>query len=133
MFFDAAPRTVCTVKPSRTNTPLHALTTLNDVTYVEAARVLAERALDRESSDASRLAFVYSRVLARSPEQAEAAVLLDGLARHRAQFNAAPAAATQLVSIGETPANPNLPAVEHAAWTALCLAVLNLDETLNKP
>jgi hypothetical protein len=133
MFFDAAPRTVCTVKPSRTNTPLHALATLNDVTYVESARVLAERALGTESSDAGRLDFVYQRVLARTPDRAEADVLLDGLTRHRAKFNATPAAAAQLLKVGETPANPQLPPTEHAAWTALCLAVLNLDETLNKP
>lgn len=133
MFFDAAARTVCTVKPSRTNTPLHALATLNDVTYVEAARTLAERALGSESSDARRLNFIYRRVLARTPDRAEAKVLLKGLAQHRARFNAAPDAATQLLAVGEMPANPKIPGPEHAAWTALCLAVLNLDETLTKP
>jgi hypothetical protein len=133
MFFDAAPRTVCTVKPSRTNTPLHALATLNDVTYVEAARVLAERALSTSSSDARRLDYVYQRLLARTPDSAEANVLLNGLTRQRAHFNATPAAAAQLLTVGEMPASAQLPAAEHAAWTTLCLAVLNLDETLNKP
>ena len=133
MFFDAAPRTVCTVKPSRTNTPLHALATLNDVTYVEAARVLAERALGATSSDTRRLDYVYQRLLARTPDRAEADVLLNGLKRQRAHFEAAPDAAAQLLTVGEMPAKPELSATEHAAWTALCLAVLNLDETLNKP
>ena len=95
--------------------------------------MLAERALGAESSDARRLNFIYQRLLARNPDRAEAKVLLNGLTLHRTRFNAAPAAATELLAIGETPANPKLSAPEHAAWTALCLAVLNLDETLNKP
>jgi hypothetical protein len=133
MFFDAAPRTVCTVKPSRTNTPLHALATLNDTTYVEAARVLAEKALTSEQRDGDRLDLVYQRLLARIPDRAEATVLLGGLKRHRMQFAAAPESAQQLLGVGETKTTAQLPPAEHAAWTALCLAVLNLDETLNKP
>ncbi|MEO7968161.1 MAG: PSD1 and planctomycete cytochrome C domain-containing protein [Opitutus sp.] len=133
MFFDTAARTVCTVKPSRTNTPLHALATLNDTTYVEAARVLADHALTADSADQRRLDFVFQQVLARKPESAEANVLLGGLKRQRAHFAAAPSTATQLLSVGESKSNSALKPIEHAAWTALCLAVLNLDETLNKP
>ena len=133
MFFDSAGRTVCTVIPSRTNTPLHALATLNDTTYVEAARVLAGNALTGDGPDTARLELIFRRLLARAPAAAESDILLHGLARHRAQFAAAPASATQLLAVGESPTDATLPPVEHASWTAVCLAVLNLDETLNKP
>jgi hypothetical protein len=133
MFFDAAARTVCTVNLSRTNTPLQALAMLNDTTYVEAARVLAGRAIAAKPSDAERLVFVFRRVLARAPAAAEEKVLLGGLERHRAQFSAAPEAAEKILAVGEAKSDPKLAPVEHAAWTALCLAVFNLDETLNKP
>ena len=133
MFFDSAGRSVCTVNPSRTNTPLHALATLNDTTYVEAARVLAENALTGNANDAARLDYIFNHLLARSPEPREAAVLLGGLARHRSQFDAAPTSANALLDVGETKSKGALLPVEHASWTAVCLAVLNLDETLNKP
>jgi len=132
MFFDAAPRSVCTVMPTRTNTPLHALSTLNDVTYVEAARVLAEKVLAEETNPAARLAAIFSRLLARSPSAEEAAILLSAAERHRAEFAASPEEAQQLLAVGESPSQGTLPADEHAAWTAVCLAVLNFDETLSK-
>lgn len=133
VFFDSASRTVCTVKPSRTNTPLHALTTLNDTTYVEAARVLAEHALDAETTDPRRLGFVFERVLARAPNAAESGVLIAGLKRHRQHFETTPESAEKFIAVGESKSSSTLPAIERAAWTSLCLAVLNFDETLNKP
>src|SRR5262249_26332454 len=75
-FFDTAARHTCVVKPSRTNSPLHALTTLNDVTYVEAARALAERVLGSSDADASseaRLERAFRLVLARRPSDPERA------------------------------------------------------------
>jgi hypothetical protein len=132
MFFDNAARQVCTVKVLRTNTPLHALLTLNDVTFVEAARALAERALQSPGSDSERLEFIYRRVLCRPPSAAESRIWIAGLDRSRGEFHRQPEAARRLLQVGESPRDPTLPTAEHAAWTSLCLAVWNLDETLTK-
>ncbi|MFK8110572.1 MAG: PSD1 and planctomycete cytochrome C domain-containing protein [Rubripirellula sp.] len=133
MFFDNASRQTCTVKASRTNTPLHALQTLNDVTYVEAARMLAESALQSEfESDSGRINFVMRRSLARDASEAEQQVLIGGLQRTREQYVDSPADAVKLISMGASARDDSLDSIEHAAWTSLCLAVLNLDETLNR-
>lgn len=133
VFFDNASRQTCTVKVFRTNTPLHALLTLNDVTYVESARVLAEQTLLQSgTADDQRLNFVFQRLLARNASAAEREILLAGLNRTRDEFADSPDAAMRLISIGEWTRSGQLAPVEHAAWTAVCLAVMNLDETLNK-
>jgi hypothetical protein len=133
IFFDSAPRQTCIVKPTRTNTPLHALTTLNDVTYVEASRALAERILtDAGPAPEERVELAFRRVLSRRPSAAEKKVLLASVDRVRRQFAADPAAAKKLLAIGESKRDERLDAVEHAAYTALCSAILNLDEALTK-
>ena len=132
MFFDSAARQVCTVKQVRTNTPLHALATLNDVTYVEAARVLAGQVIQAETSDEGRLNAVYRRVLARSPQAEEQKVLLAALSQLRAEYQRDAASAEKLLQIGHLPHAEKLDAAEHAAWTALTAAIFNLDEALTK-
>jgi len=139
MFFDNATRQTCTVKSFRTNTPLHALLTLNDVTFVEAARALAERVLTADNavaadnrSDADRIDAVFRRLLARRATDDEKAILLAAIDRSRGEFRADPEAAGKLLAIGESKRNEQLDAIEHAAWTSLTLAVMNLDETLTK-
>jgi len=133
MFFDNTARQVCTVKVFRTNTPLHALLTLNDVTYVEAARALAQRALAADSADFdAQLEVVYRRVLSRSASPDERDILRAGLDRSRGQFRQHPTDADKLLAVGESPRDKTLDPIEHASWTALCLAVLNLDEALTK-
>ncbi len=133
MFFDSASRQTCTVKTSRTNTPLHALQTLNNVAYVEAARALAQLALTANvDSDRERIDFIMQRALARKANDAEFDVLSGGLHRTRKQFTGAPQEAVRLISMGQSPRNESLDATEHASWTALCLAVLNFDETLTR-
>ena len=138
MFFDSASRQTCSVTPLRTNTPLHALLTMNDVTYVEAARVLAAATLQTaaagpgEKLDARRIDFVFRRLLARTATADEQQILQGGLDRARGQFAADPKAADALLAVGQSPRAAGLQPVEHASWTALCLAVLNLDETLTK-
>ena len=132
MLFDNAARQVCEVKVKRTNTPLHALTTLNETGYVEAARALAQRALQAGSADRARVEELYRRVLFRSPSTAEADLLQQRLDRLRAQFRADPAAAKELLAVGESPRDPRLDATDHAAFTALGQLVLNLDEALGK-
>ncbi|WP_414663135.1 PSD1 and planctomycete cytochrome C domain-containing protein [Horticoccus sp. 23ND18S-11] len=131
-FFDAGARQVCTVKVARTNTPLHALVTLNDPAFVEAARVLAQGASVAADTDAARLDYVFRVVTSRLPVARERTILLERLARLRTQFAADPASALQLAATGEAARPETLDAVEHAAWTALCSLLLNLDETLSR-
>ena len=132
LFFDTAARQTCEVKVKRTNTPLHALTTLNDTTYVEAARVLARRLLLTAQNDPARITHAYRLILARPPKPAEKDLLLQRLATLRTQFAADPTAAKTLLTVGEFPPDPSLPAIDHAAYTALSQLLLNLDEALCK-
>jgi hypothetical protein len=133
MFFDSAPRQTCSVKQVRTNTPLHALATLNDVTYVEAARALAQRALKEAGArPGDRVEYAFRLVLARRPSGEEKQLLLASLARLRGDFARAPAAAQKLLRVGESQRDAALDPVEHAAYTALCNALFNLDEALTK-
>jgi hypothetical protein len=131
-FFDTAKRQVCEVKPLRTNTPMHALTTLNSVTQVEAARVLAEKALEAGSDDDTRLRHAARRVLGRDLAAGEIAVWRRSLERSRAVFGADPGAAERFLAHGVTARPASLGVAEHAAWAAVCLNLLNLDETLTK-
>ena len=139
LFFDNATRQTCTVKSVRTNTPLQTLLTLNETTYVEAARTLAEQVLLSQqllgelSTDTQRLDIALQRVVARPATAAEREILLAGLERTRLQFKATPTHAAQLLTVGDSPHDKKLDPIEHASWTIVCLTVLNLDETLNRP
>ena len=133
MFFDSATRQTCEVKERRTNTPLHALATLNDVTYVEAARALAQLVLQTtDTNDEQRIQLIYQRALARIPGEVEWPVLLASIARLRDEYGKDTTATERFLSIGESPRDTSLSSAEHAAYAAFCLGVLNLDETLNK-
>ena len=133
MFFDNASRQTCTVKSGRTNTPLHALQTLNNVAYVEAARVLAEAALKAEvADDKDRIQWTMLRVLGRNASPQEQAILLAGLQRTQQQYTGNADAAEKLIAFGESKHDTSLDPIQHACWTSLCLAVLNFDETLNR-
>ena len=131
MFFDGGKRQTCEVKLSRTNTPLHALATLNDVTYVEAARVMAERLYrDAPSSDLAKIKLAFRLATSRLPSNTEQTRLLDRLATLTKHYQKEESAAHDLVSIGDSVRDESLPAAEHAAYTCICLLILNLDETL---
>jgi hypothetical protein len=132
MFFDVASRQTCTVRTPRTNVPLHALLTLNDTAFVEAARVLAGRVIGGAHDDTERVALACRAVLGRGPSAEEQAVLIHGLGRHRARFAGDKAAALELLKTGETPTDPALDPVELASWTVVCSTLLNLDEALTK-
>jgi hypothetical protein len=133
MFFDNPGRETCAVKDGRTNTPLHALSTLNDVTYVEAARALASRA-GREAGPATRarLARAFRLALARPPSAGELDVLEASCDRALDRFASDPAAARDFLANGESPRNSELPEAMHAALASVCLGILNLDETLTR-
>lgn len=130
MFFDTGSRLVCSVKPLRTNTPLHALATTNDVTFVEAARALALATADKKDA-AARVNAMFERVLGHSARAEQVAVLLSGMERHRQRFAASPDRAVKFLGEGESaPPEPERTA-ELAAWTMTGLTILNMDETLN--
>ncbi len=102
IFFDNAARQVCTVKSVRTNTPLQALALFNDVTYVEAARALADRAMESNKKDADRIRQIFLSLLAREPLGKETDLLLAALERSRSQFEQNPQLAIDLVSVGDS-------------------------------
>jgi len=105
--FDVPSRQTCTVRQARTNSPLHALTLLNDVTYVEAARKLAERALlHGGEDDPARLAFAFRICTARRPRDEESEVLARALERLRTHYREDRAAAEKLIQAGEGAARP---------------------------
>ena len=131
--FDAPSRGECTVMRSRTNTPLQALITLNDPTFVEAARVLAERVVAEGGEDAlSRLTFAYTRCLSRPPREAEAAVMLGVYQRERARYLADPAGAEALLAQGAAAHIGKGDLAETAAWVSVATVLLNLDEAITR-
>jgi hypothetical protein len=136
--FNAPNRETCTVRRERTNTPLQALVTLNDVQFVEAARHLAQRALlasgGRESpgNDDERLDFIARRLLARPFRAEELPIVKASLAELVAHYQANAEDAKQLIAVGESKADPAIDSSLLAAWTMLANELMNLDEVLNK-
>jgi hypothetical protein len=129
MLFDNSTRQVCAVKATRTNTPLHALVTLNDTTFVEAARVLAEKVLKSPGDDAKHLQHAFHIVTNRAPKAEELTVLQKQLIKLRQQSGTD---AAKLLKVGEHKSDTKVHVTEHAAWTSLCLMLLNLDEVVTK-
>ena len=131
--FDASQRRTCSVRSSITSTPLHALTTLNDPTWVEAARALASRVIAEAAPDAdARLARAFQLVCARPPAPEELAVLRRSFERALAVFRGDKAAAEAFLTVGAGPRDPALEPAWHAAMASACLAILNLDEALTR-
>jgi hypothetical protein len=131
--FDAPDRETCTVRRSRTNTPLQALVLMNDPTYVEASRKLAEKMMKEAAPDAdAKITFVFRLAMARRPDAQESAVLKNIHDAQLAVFRANPAAAENLLKVGESPRDEKLDPCELAAWTTVASVILNLDETITK-
>jgi hypothetical protein len=131
--FDASNRQTCRVRSAATSTPLHALTTLNDPTWVEAARGLAAQAWLAEPRDERRrLEWAWMRVTCRPLPDAERLILENALAKQRRHYATEPAAAPELLKVGSSAAMPTADPIEAAAWTNVCLAILNLDESLTR-
>ena len=131
--FDAPNRVVCTMRRQRTNTPLQALVLLNDPTFVEAARCLAQRAL---RADAGRfdvqVRYAFRLVTSRWPSAKEVEILQDVYRQQVGLFRADPAAAQRLLTVGESRQQNAFDVVEHAAWTMVASLILNLDEAITK-
>jgi hypothetical protein len=131
--FDAAGREACTVRETRTNTPLQALDLMNDVAYVEASRVMAERMIrEGGATPEQRIAFAFRLATGRRPKTAETAVLLDSFHHYLDRFRSTDNAAMKLVSEGEHVRDKKLDAGNLAAYASAASLILNLDETVTK-
>ena len=131
--FDMPSRETCRVQRARTDTPLQALTLLNDVTYVEAARALGQRMLlEGGAGPDARLRFAFETVLSRDPSNDESRILKSHLEENLAHYRADPADAKKLIAEGDLRDNPKLAVPDVAAYTILASMILNLDETINK-
>jgi hypothetical protein len=129
--FDAPSRETCIVRRSQTNTPLQALALMNETTYIEAARALAERTMLEGGADpAGRLSYGFRLVLTRRPTAKESEVLLANWRRNLSRFEADADAARRLIQQGESAPRADLDPVELAAYTLTASLMLNLDEAI---
>ena len=128
--FDAPTREFCIVRRGVTNTPLQVLVLWNDVQFLEAARVLAQRTLQERAKDAERLELMFRRCTGRKPEAKERRVLERMLGDYLERYRKAPADAAKLIKQGDAPLPAEYDANELAAWMLLASAMLSLDETI---
>jgi hypothetical protein len=131
--FDAPSREECAADRPRSNTPLQSLVLLNDPSYVEAARALAEQMLRRGGDSIElRLDWAFRRATARGVREAEAKLLAALYEKHLAEYRGDSKAAAALLSVGAKPPPPDLDAAELAAWTSVARVILNLHETITR-
>jgi hypothetical protein len=131
--FDASSREAHVVTPVVTNTPLQALNLMNDVAFLEAARVFAQRAMKEGGSNPlARMSYAFRQATARAPKLAESAILADAFGQNLELFKKTPDAALKYVSYGEYPRDPQLDVSELAAYTSVTSLILNLNETVMK-
>ena len=131
--FNAAEREVCIVRKAQTNSPLQALTLMNNRVFVESARMMAERILKTGGESLNeQLEWGFQLAIGRSPEAAEVAVMVDAYQSYFAYFSRDPNAATQLLKTGEHPVDGDLPKPALAAMAMVASTLLNLDEAVTQ-
>jgi hypothetical protein len=131
--FNAPSRENCIVKRERTNTPLQALLTMNDVQFVEAARVLAGVAIKAHKNDFDKqLDYLTERLVTRRFSDKEREISRAAYREFLRHYDSQPADAKKLIATGEWPVDAKLQATEWAALTMLTNELMNLDEVLNK-
>ena len=130
--FDASNRQTCRVRQTATSTPLHALTTLNDPTWVEAARVLAENSIHQSGEVSEQITFAFRKVMGRAPREKDLVALQNAFQKQHAFYTDDPTAAQAFVDVGTAPRDKTLDLPKHAALSAVCLAILNLDEAMTR-
>lgn len=131
--FDAPSREECTVQRPRSNTPLAALVLLNDPSFIECARVLAQTLMtSSDSTDEHRITFAFRQVTTRSPDATELGAIRELLVASRMNFRVNQVAAGELLKTGTAPLPTAFDKVELAAWTNVCRALLNLSEAINR-
>jgi mono/diheme cytochrome c family protein len=131
--FNAPNRETCAVDRDRTNTPLQAMTTLNDPQFIEAARRLAERALkEGGDSDDTKIDYIAKRLLSRSLSEMELVIVRGSLGQLSTYYQQQAEDAKKLIAVGESKADATIEPAKLAAWTMLVNQLMNLDEVLNK-
>lgn len=131
--FDAPSREECTALRAKSNTPLQALVLLNDPTFVEAARVFAERIMNEGGETAeARLQWAHRTVVSRAPSESVRETLLALHQQHLADYENDLEAAEQLIATGNAAVPKDLPVAELAAWTSVARVLLNLHETITR-
>jgi hypothetical protein len=131
--FDAPTREEAVCERSRSNIPQQALVLLNDPTYVEAARVFAEKIVKQGGADVpDRIAWAFNHALDRKARAKESAALQDLYERQSKEYAQDPSAARQLLSVGDHVSDPALDPAELAAWTGVARTILNLHETITR-
>ena len=133
MAFDAPSRQECTAERATSNTPMQALTLLNDPSYVESARVFAGRIIQEGGeSVADRINWAYQWALSRLPQPTELEIMTNLYEKHQAEYTANLDAAGMLVATGEAPLTEGIEPNELAAWTSVARVILNLHETITR-
>jgi hypothetical protein len=130
--FDSPMRDAACTRRQRTDTPLQALVTMNEPLRLEASRKLAERVIHESSNVDARMDYLGRVLLARNWNAKEKVVLGNTLEKFRATYSRDPAAAAQLLKVGESKVDKTIPASELAAWMLVSSAALNLDAVMNK-
>lgn len=130
--FDASNRQTCKVRVTSTSTPLHALTTLNDPTWVEASRVLATLCMQQSPDRLQQLRLAFSRILCREPSESELNRLDQAFTKQQAFFANPDTDAKAFLKVGATPVNDQLNPQDLASLTVVCLTLFNLDEALTR-
>lgn len=129
--FDAVTREVCTVARSRTNTPLQALVLMNDVQFVEAARVLAAAVAGDAADPPKQITAAFLHLAGRDPDEIELDLLLDAYEEQLELFaNDEAQHASAYLALGEAPLGAETPSAELAALAATCQIIMNLDATI---
>ena len=131
MAFNAAAREICTVRTDLTTTPLQALTMMNNKTFVEAARFLAERMMKEAGlKPRQRVAEAFRRVTSRTARKEELDLLMADYSFYLKDFRKNPEAAKKLLTVGEKPRDPKLAVGQLAAYALVANTILNLDEAI---
>ncbi|WP_417388224.1 PSD1 and planctomycete cytochrome C domain-containing protein [Gimesia sp.] len=128
--FDSAQRRVCEVQPRRTNTPLQALTLLNDQSILESARELARTAIQQKKTVEERLDFIAQHILSRTLQARESDVLKGEQQKSLAYYHQKQDEALKLISSGQPPAENQVSPDELAAYMVVASMVFNLDEAI---
>ena len=132
MTFDAPERNVCTVDRPRSNTPLQALTTLNDQVFIEAAGALARRMITTATTPRDRIEYGFMLSTARKPSSKEVQSLLNLFEKSAARYKQDADASRQLVTSSLIPPPSGVTANEMAPWIVVSNVLLNLDEAVTK-
>ena len=130
--FNSSDREVCNVRKDRTNTPLQALTQMNNVAFVEAARFLAERMLVHSDEPRLAIEFGFQQLMAREPKQVEMDLLLAANRDFKNNYRSKPQAAEKLLAVGQKKRDEQLDLTDHAAMTMVASLLMNLDEAVTR-